>query len=90
MTWTGDLTSALRRQVRVAGQDVTLSCARDGDAKGDTDGTPVASVGRGRECVITGQPPESLLFLSGRDAVQVDFTGDDDTVAAVRAAGRRL
>ena len=39
-----------------------------------------ASVGRGRQRVITRTPPELLLFLSSRDAVQVDFTGDDDTV----------
>ncbi len=85
----GDLTSALRRQVRVAVR-MSLSRAPAMVTLRDTDGTPVASVGRGRECVITGTPPELLLFLSGRDAVQVDFTGDDDTVAAVRAARRRL
>jgi hypothetical protein len=29
-----------------------------------------------------------LLFAFGRNAVRVDFNGDDDVVAAVRAANR--
>jgi hypothetical protein len=31
-----------------------------------------------------------VLFLSGRDAVQIEFTGDDTTVEQVRAARRAL
>ena len=85
----GDLASALRRQVRFA---VRMSLARAPAAVTlrDADGATLASVGSGPECVITGQAPELLMFLSGRDAAQIDFTGDDDTVAAVRAARRSL
>jgi len=31
-----------------------------------------------------------VLFLSGRDAARVEFIGDPDTTAAVRAARRGL
>ena len=84
-----DLASALRRQVRLASR---MSLARS-PAKvtlRDSDGTTLASVGNGPQCVITGPAPELLLFLSGRDAARIDFDGDDETVAAVRAARRRL
>ena len=84
-----DLASALRRQVRLA---VRMSLARPPATVTlrDSDGTTLASVGRGPQCGIAGPAPELLLFLSGRDAARVEFTGDDDTVAAVRAARRRL
>jgi uncharacterized protein (TIGR03085 family) len=85
----GDLTSALRRQVRLAAR-MSLSRAPAMVTLRDTDGTTLASVGNGQQCVITGTPPELLLFLSGRDAVQVDFTGDDEAAEQVRAARRRL
>ena len=85
----GDLTSALRRQVRLA---VRMSHSRAPAmvTLKDADGTTLASVGNGPQCVVTGKPPELLLFLSGRDAVQVVFTGDDETAQQVRAARRRL
>ena len=84
-----DLAAALRRQVRFAVEDVTCAAPLHGVLR-DTDGTTLASLGQGPQCVITAAPPELLLFLSGRDAVQVDFTGDDDTVEQVRAARRGL
>jgi hypothetical protein len=37
---------------------------------------------------VTGEPQELLLFAFGRDAVRVEFAGDDDVIAAVRAAKR--
>jgi uncharacterized protein (TIGR03085 family) len=52
------------------------------------DGAAVAAVGNGPPVTVTGEPLELLLFAFGRNAVRVDFGGDDDVVAAVRAAKR--
>ena len=84
-----DLASALRRQVRFAVR-MSLGRAPATVTLKDSDGTTLASIGKGPVCVITGPPAELLLFLSGRDAADIDFTGDDATVAAVRAARRGL
>jgi uncharacterized protein (TIGR03085 family) len=85
----GDLSSALRRQVRFA---VRLFLRRSPASVTlrDSDGTTLASVGTGPQCAITGDAPELLLFLSGRDAVNVEFTGDEAAVTAVRAGRRGL
>ena len=48
----------------------------------------VVTVGSGSPVTVTGEPLELLLFAFGRNAVRVDFGGDDDVVAAVRAAKR--
>ena len=88
-TLDGDLVSALERQIRLAIK-LSLGRAPATVTLQDSDGTTLASVGNGPQCTITGAAPELLLFLSGRDAGQVEFTGDDDTVAAVRAARRSL
>ena len=85
----GDLTSALRRQVRLTAR-MMLGKAPATVTLRDADGSTLASFGRGPQCTITGAAPELLLFLSGRDAARVEFAGDDDTVAAVRAARRGL
>ncbi|MDT5343557.1 MAG: hypothetical protein QOE52_2741 [Mycobacterium sp.] len=53
-------------------------------------GERIARVGRGDAVTLTGEPPELLLFVSGRDAVRVEFDGDPQTIAAVRAAPRGL
>ena len=52
------------------------------------DGQTVVAVGNGSPVTVTGEPQELLLFAFGRNAVRVDFSGDDDVVAAVRAAKR--
>ena len=52
------------------------------------DGRTVVTVGNGSPVTVTGEPQELLLFAFGRNAVHVDFSGDDDVVAAVRAAKR--
>jgi uncharacterized protein (TIGR03085 family) len=52
------------------------------------DGRTVVAVGKGSPVTVTGEPQELLLFAFGRNAVRVDFSGDDDVVAAVRAAKR--
>jgi uncharacterized protein (TIGR03085 family) len=85
----GDLASALRRQVRLAAR-MSLSHPPATVTLKDSDGAILASIGRGPQCTITGPASELVLFLSGRDAVQIEFTGDDETVAAVRAARRKL
>lgn len=55
-----------------------------------TAGRQIAQVGRGDTVVVTGEPQELLLFAAGRDAVRVEFDGDPQTIAAVRAAPRGL
>lgn len=54
------------------------------------DGQTMATVGNGAEVTLTGAPAELLLFAFGRDEVRIEFTGDDDAVAKVRAAKRGL
>jgi uncharacterized protein (TIGR03085 family) len=51
-------------------------------------GQVVVAVGSGSPVTVTGEPLELLLFAFGRNAVRLDFAGDDDVVAAVRAAKR--
>ena len=84
-----DLAAALRRQVRFAVR-MSLGRAPATVTLQDSDGTTLASVGKGPQCAIRGAAPELLLFLSGRDAVQIEFGGDDDTVEQVREARRAL
>src|ERR1700720_1641170 len=50
----------------------------------------LATVGRGPELTVTGEPQEVLLFISGRDAVRLEFGGDAALVDAVRASRRGL
>jgi uncharacterized protein (TIGR03085 family) len=52
------------------------------------DGQTVVAVGSDPQVTVTGEPLELLLFAFGRNAVRVDFTGDDDVIAAVLAASR--
>lgn len=53
-------------------------------------GEQIAHAGRGNTVTLTGELPELLLFVAGRDAVRVEFDGDPQSVAAVRAAPRGL
>ena len=53
-------------------------------------GGQIARAGRGDTVTLTGDPQELLLFVSGRDAVRVEFGGDPQAVAAVQAAPRGL
>ena len=85
----GDLESALRRQVRL-GARLSLSRAPATVTLQDSDGSTLASVGKGPQCTITGSAPELLLFLSGRDAVLIEFGADDDIAEQVRVARRAL
>ena len=54
------------------------------------DGHRIARVGRGDAVTVTGEPPELVLFVAGRDAVRVEFDGDPEAVAAVRGSHRGL
>jgi uncharacterized protein (TIGR03085 family) len=85
----GDLESALRRQVRL-GARLSLSRAPATVTLQDSDGSTLACVGKGPQCTITGSAPELLLFLSGRDAVLIEFGADDDIAEQVRVARRAL
>lgn len=54
------------------------------------DGKTLATVGRGPELTVTGEPQELLLFISGRDIVRLEFDGDPALVEAVRTSRRGL
>lgn len=47
-------------------------------------GKTLATTGSGPSVVVTGEPGELLLFVSGRDQIKVEITGDDEAVRAVR------
>ena len=53
-------------------------------------GKDLVTLGRGREVTVTGEPQELLLFISGRDAVRLEFEGDAALVEGVRASRRGL
>jgi uncharacterized protein (TIGR03085 family) len=53
------------------------------------DGNTLTTVGSGPELIVTGEPEELLLFLSGRDEVRLTFS-DAQAAQAVRTARRGL
>ena len=53
-------------------------------------GKELVTLGRGPQLTVTGEPQEQLLFISGRDAVRLDFDGDAPLIEAVRASRRGL
>lgn len=53
-----------------------------------TEGEQVAVGGRGPVVRVTGEPLELLLFAFGRSETALEFVGDQDAVAAVKAAKR--
>lgn len=53
-------------------------------------GKALATVGKGPALTVTGEAQELLLFISGRDAAQVEFDGDTHVVDAVRKNRRGL
>lgn len=55
-----------------------------------TDGVELARGGSGPTVTVTGEPSELLLFAFGREPAAVQFTGDADSVAAVKAAKRSV
>lgn len=82
-----DIEAALERPVAIAGR-MTLSKSPARVSLQAPEGKVLASGGSGKPVVITGAAPELLLFAFGREPVQVSFDGDDDAVAAVKAANR--
>jgi uncharacterized protein (TIGR03085 family) len=83
--------AAVKRRVAMisrAGMSKSMTAVRARLTLRTPDGQAVVAVGRGSPVTVTGEPLELLLFAFGRNAVRVDFGGDDDIVAAVRAAKR--
>lgn len=81
--------SALTRGLAVMAR-MTLAKAPARLALRTPQGNTLATFGKGPALTITGEPQELLLFISGRDAVRVEFDGDPETVAAVRNNRRGL
>ncbi|WP_319431363.1 TIGR03085 family metal-binding protein [Mycobacterium sp. RTGN5] len=84
-------TGAVKRRISVvsrAGMSKAIAAIPARLTLRTTDGQNVAAVGHGSPVTVTGEPLELLLFTFGRNAVRVDFDGDDDVVRAVQAAER--
>jgi uncharacterized protein (TIGR03085 family) len=84
-----DTVKALGRGLSIMAR-LTLAKAPARVSMRTPDGKTLANLGRGPELTVTGEPQELLLFISGRDAVQLEFDGDEALVDAVRAARRGL
>ena len=83
------IVAVLRRQLGLLSR-VTLAKLPARVVLQTTAGQQIARVGRGDAVTVTGEPPELLLFATGRDAARVEFDGDPQTIAVVRAAPRGL
>jgi uncharacterized protein (TIGR03085 family) len=81
--------AALRRQLGLLSR-MTLAKQPAQVVLQTTKGELIARAGRGDAVTVTGEPPELVLFVAGRDAARVEFDGDPHAVAAVRAARRGL
>jgi uncharacterized protein (TIGR03085 family) len=83
--------AAVERRVAMisrAGMSKSMAAVRARLTLRTPDGQTVVAVGSGSPVTVTGEPLGPLLFAFGRNAVRVEFGGDDDVVAAVRAAKR--
>jgi uncharacterized protein (TIGR03085 family) len=80
---------ALGRGLRIMAR-LTLAKAPARVSLRTQDGKTLATVGRGAELTVTGEPQELLLFISGRDAVRLEFDGEAAAIDAVRASRRGL
>jgi uncharacterized protein (TIGR03085 family) len=86
-----DAAAAVKRRVAVIGRvgmSKSMAAVPARLTLRTPDGQTVVAVGSGPQVTVTGEPLELLLFAFGRNVVRVDFDGDDDVVAAVRAAKR--
>jgi uncharacterized protein (TIGR03085 family) len=81
--------AALRRQLGLLSR-MTLTKLPAQVSLRTTDGRQIARVGRGDAVTVTGEPQELVLFVAGRAAARVEFDGDPQAVAAVRASKRGL
>jgi len=84
-----DTARALTRPLSVMAR-LTLRAAPARVSLRTPEGKTVLTTGKGKDLTVTGDETELLLFISGRDVVQLAFDGDADTVEAVRAARRPL
>lgn len=80
-------TAALRRMVPMIGR-MALARVPARVSLRTPDGSTLATVGRGPALSIIAEVPELVLFAFGRNEVRAEFDGDEDTVAAVKAAKR--
>ncbi len=80
---------ALQRQVAQFAR-MTLSKSPARVSLAAPDGKVLTTAGSGAPVTVTGEPGELLLFAAGREPARVTFDGDDDAVAALRAARRGL
>jgi uncharacterized protein (TIGR03085 family) len=84
-------TAAVKRRVAIisrAGMAKSMAAVPARLTLRTSDGQTVVTVGSGPPVTVEGEPLELLLFAFGRDAVRVDFDGNDDVIAAVRTAKR--
>lgn len=84
-----ETTASLAKQVRSFAR-MTLAKSPARVSLRTTDGTTLATAGKGSPVTVTGEPGELLLFAAGREPVQLQFDGDADAVAAVKASHRGL
>ncbi|WP_018179900.1 TIGR03085 family metal-binding protein [Jongsikchunia kroppenstedtii] len=82
-----DLQRQLRRPVATVGKQ-SLRRSPATTVLKTPDGAELARGGSGSVVEVTGEPAELLLFAFGREPAQVEFAGDADAVAAVKAAKR--
>ncbi len=84
-------TAAVKRRVAIisrAGMAKSMAAVPARLTLCTPDGQTVVTVGSGPPITVEGEPLELLLFAFGRNAIRVDFGGDDEVIAAVRAAKR--
>ena len=82
-------TAALAKQVGLMAR-MTMSKTPARVALRTPDGKTLTSLGKGANVVVTGEPGELLMFISGRDQAKLTFTGDDAAVQAVKGGKRGL
>jgi uncharacterized protein (TIGR03085 family) len=78
------MVSALARQVAMLARMTMLKTPGHVSLR-TRDGKTLTTVGKGSTVVVTGDPGELLMFVSGRDEAKVTLSGDDDAVSAVHA-----
>ncbi len=84
-----ETTSALARLVGLMSR-MTMSKTPGHVSLRTPDGKTLATLGKGATVVVTGEPGELLMFISGRDEAKLEFSGDDAAVSAVREGDRGL